>query len=64
MKKVVIIGAGASGVIASIFASKNKEVIILERNATPLKKLLLTEDFGRSAADPACQIIHKKRPRR
>ena len=42
MKKVVIIGAGASGVIASIFASKNKEVIILERNSTPLKKLLLT----------------------
>ena len=28
MNKVVIIGAGASGVIASIFASKNKEVII------------------------------------
>jgi len=42
MKRVVIIGAGASGVIASIFASKNNEVIILEKNSTPLKKLLLT----------------------
>lgn len=42
MKKVVIIGAGASGVISSIFASKNNEVIILERNKNALKKLLLT----------------------
>jgi len=42
MKRVVIIGAGASGVIASIFASSNNEVIILERNNSPLKKLLLT----------------------
>ncbi|MBQ9071710.1 MAG: aminoacetone oxidase family FAD-binding enzyme [Bacilli bacterium] len=42
MKKVVIVGGGASGVIASIFASKNNEVIILERNSNPLKKLLLT----------------------
>ena len=42
MKRVVVIGAGASGVISSIFASKNNEVIILERNSNPLKKLLLT----------------------
>ena len=42
MKKVVIVGCGASGIIASIFASKNNEVIILERNSNPLKKLLLT----------------------
>ena len=42
MKRVVVVGAGASGLIASIFASKNNEVTILERNSTPLKKLLLT----------------------
>ena len=42
MKKVVIVGCGASGIITSIFASKNNEVIILERNSNPLKKLLLT----------------------
>ena len=42
MKRVVVVGAGASGIIASIFASKNNEVIILERNTSPLKKLLLT----------------------
>lgn len=42
MKKVVIVGCGASGIIASIFASKNNEVIILERNSNTLKKLLLT----------------------
>ena len=42
MKKVVVIGAGASGIIASIFASKTSEVIVLERNSSPLKKLLLT----------------------
>lgn len=42
MKKVVVIGGGASGIIASIFASTNNEVIVLERNSTPLKKLLLT----------------------
>ena len=42
MKRVVVIGAGASGIISSIFASKNNEVIILERNSNPLKKLLLT----------------------
>lgn len=42
MKRVVVIGAGASGIIASIFASKNSEVLVLERNSSPLKKLLLT----------------------
>ena len=42
MKKVVVIGGGASGIIASIFASTNSKVIVLERNSSPLKKLLLT----------------------
>lgn len=40
--KVVVIGGGISGVIASIYASKNNEVTILERNSNLLKKLLLT----------------------
>ena len=42
MKRVVVVGAGPAGILASIFASKNNEVIILERNSSPLKKLLLT----------------------
>lgn len=40
--KTVVIGGGISGVIASIYASKNNEVTILERNSCLLKKLLLT----------------------
>ena len=40
--KVAIIGGGISGVIASIYASENNEVTILERNNTLLKKLFLT----------------------
>ena len=42
MSKVGIIGGGYSGVISAIYASKNNEVTILERNSTLLKKLLLT----------------------
>lgn len=41
--RVGIIGGGFSGIIAGIYASKNNnEVVVLERNSTPLKKLLLT----------------------
>lgn len=43
MKRVVVIGAGPSGLLASIYASYNDcDVTILERNHTTLKKLLLT----------------------
>ena len=43
MKKILIIGGGVSGITTSIFAKKkNNEVIVLERNAQPLKKLLMT----------------------
>lgn len=43
MKKVVIIGGGASGLISSIFAkNKDNEVIILERNSVCGKKILAT----------------------
>lgn len=40
--KVAIIGAGASGLMASIEASKRNEVVVYERNHQALKKLLLT----------------------
>lgn len=40
MNKVVIIGGGASGLVAAIYASLNNEVIIVEKNDTCGKKLL------------------------
>ena len=43
MEKVIIIGGGASGLIAAIYASKKgNEVTILERNNSCGKKLLIT----------------------
>ena len=43
MYDVIIIGAGASGIVSSIFAKKsNNKVIVLERNDKSLKKLLMT----------------------
>lgn len=43
MKKVVIIGAGASGLVAAIFARKQgKEVVLLEKNEMVGKKILAT----------------------
>ena len=43
MKRIVIIGGGPSGVICALHAKrKDNEVIILERNNTLLKKLLMT----------------------
>lgn len=43
MKKILVIGAGASGLIASIYAKKdNNEVILLERNQDCAKKILVT----------------------
>lgn len=43
MKKIIIVGGGASGVVCGIFAKReDNEVIILERNSKPLKKLLMT----------------------
>ncbi len=43
MKKIVVIGGGASGIVAAIRAKKaNNEVIVLERNSKCLKKLLIT----------------------
>ena len=42
MKKVIIIGGGASGLTASIKASKNYDVIIIEKNEKLGKKILIT----------------------
>ena len=42
MSKVVVIGAGASGIIASLKASKNNEVILIDGNDKCGKKLLIT----------------------
>jgi len=42
MSKVVVIGGGASGMIAAIKASEKNEVIILESNDKCGKKILLT----------------------
>ena len=44
MNKIIIIGGGASGMLAAIEASKNEnnEVLIIERNNKLGKKLLLT----------------------
>ncbi len=43
MERIIIIGGGPSGIITSLFAkNKDNEVIILERNNKPLKKLLMT----------------------
>ena len=41
--KIIVIGGGASGIVASIFAKRdNNEVIVIEKNSKCLKKLLIT----------------------
>ena len=41
--KIIVVGGGCSGIVAAINAKKdNNEVMIIERNSTLLKKLLLT----------------------
>ncbi|MBR4619215.1 MAG: aminoacetone oxidase family FAD-binding enzyme [Bacilli bacterium] len=42
MSKIIVVGAGASGVIASLIASVNNEVILLDGEDKVLKKILLT----------------------
>ena len=43
MCDVIIIGAGASGIVCSILSKKNNnKVVVLERNDKTLKKLLMT----------------------
>lgn len=43
MKKIIVIGAGASGVVAAVEAKcDNNKVIVLEKNSEALKKLMIT----------------------
>ena len=43
MTKIVVIGGGASGLVAAIFAkNKYNEVMIIEKNNTCGKKILIT----------------------
>lgn len=42
MSKIVVIGGGASGLVASIKASNNNEVILIEKNRNCGKKILIT----------------------
>ena len=41
VKKIVVIGGGASGMVAAIKASKNHEVLILEKYPNVGKKILI-----------------------
>jgi predicted Rossmann fold flavoprotein len=55
-RQVCIIGAGAAGLMASIFSAQaGSETIVLETNSTPARKLLLTGG-GR------CNITHQAEP--
>lgn len=40
--KTAVIGAGASGLVAAIYAAKNGEVVLIEKNNISGKKLLIT----------------------
>lgn len=42
MEKVIVVGAGPAGIMAALSASKNNEVILIERNNEIGKKLRLT----------------------
>lgn len=42
MSKVIVIGGGASGLVSAIYASKNNEVTIIEKNDICGKKILVT----------------------
>ena len=56
MKKVIVIGGGAAGMIAAIFAAKNqKKVTLIEQNEKLGKKLFITGK-GRCNFTNACDI--------
>ena len=61
MKKIIIIGAGASGVLCSIYLKQfinNIEVIVLESNAVPLKKVLATGNGRCNLSNRDMSITH------
>lgn len=61
MKKIIIVGAGASGVYLSILlkqANPSRDVIVLEANKTPLKKLLATGNGRCNLSNKDMDISH------
>ena len=41
--KIIVVGGGASGLVCSIFSkNSNNDVLVLEKNSKPMKKLLIT----------------------
>jgi len=66
MKKIVVIGGGASGLAAAIFAArKGAEVIILERTNRVGKKILATGNGRCNMTNMDCDIryFHGKNPK-
>ena len=56
MNKVVVIGAGPAGMMAAITAARNgRSVTLIEKNASPGKKLLITGK-GRCNLTNSCGI--------
>ena len=56
MSNVVVIGAGPAGMMAAITAAKNgNNVVVVEKNGTPGKKLLITGK-GRCNLTNSCDI--------
>lgn len=58
LKKIIIVGAGASGVLCSIYLKKflsDVDVIVIEQNSSPLKKLLAT---GNGRCNLSNKYIH------
>ena len=54
MKKVIVIGAGASGLIAGATAAKRGlDVTIIEKNSRPARKVMITGK-GRCNVTNAC----------
>ena len=51
--RVAVIGAGASGLMASLFASKSNDVVVFDGNSDAGKKLLLT---GNGRCNIRCDV--------
>jgi len=55
-KKIVVVGGGPAGIMAAISASSpNARVVLLEKNSSPARKLLLSGK-GRSNLTNACEL--------
>lgn len=61
LKKIIIVGAGASGVLCSIYIKKlimDVDVVVIEQNAAPLKKLLATGNGRCNLSNKNIHIHH------